>query len=151
MEEANGSTTRVGREDETREGEGVLRRQGFGRSVVDGSRSEAQDQRKEPPVPASNPTNWIRAGLLALAGSVLLGVAVWRSGTLPRCGAVWIVSAVMFYVLGVVLGLATTGAGLVTQPIASLLLVASGGWIALHAMRHPRAATVWPIVRSRVN
>lgn len=81
--------------------------------------------------------------LLALVGSVLLGVAVWRSGTLPKwAGAVWIVSAVMFYVLGVVLGQATTGASLVTQPIASLLVVFSGGWIAWSALRRPSTATV---------
>jgi len=43
--------------------------------------------------------------LLALVGNVLLGVAVWRSGTLSRwAGAIWAASALMFYVLGAVLG-----------------------------------------------
>jgi hypothetical protein len=38
------------------------------------------------------------------SGNVLLGVAVWRSGTLPRwAGAIWVASALLFYVLGAVL------------------------------------------------
>jgi hypothetical protein len=89
--------------------------------------------------------------LLALVGSVLLGVAIWRSGTLPRwSGIVWIASAVMFYVLGVVLGQATTGASLVTQPIASLLVVFSGGWIAFGALRRPSGGPASVQARPRV-
>ena len=35
--------------------------------------------------------------LLALVGNVLLGIAVWRSGTLPRlAGALWIAVWVVF-------------------------------------------------------
>ena len=56
----------------------------------------------------------------------------------------------MFYVLGVVLGQATTGASLVTQPIASLLIVASGGWIAFSALRRPYRETVDVGARPRV-
>src|SRR5215218_8835108 len=53
------------------------------------------------------------AAMLLLVGNVLLGVAVWRSGTLPRwAGAIWVVSALLFYVLGAVLGMATTGSSL---------------------------------------
>lgn len=69
--------------------------------------------------------------LLAFVGSVLLGVAVWRSGVLPRwAGALWAAGAVLFYVLGVVLGLATTGSSLPTQSAGAVLLAAAGGWIA---------------------
>lgn len=75
--------------------------------------------------------------LLALVGNVLLGVAVWRSGTLPRwAGALWIAAAFIFYVLGAVLGMATTGASLPTQPVGAALMALSGGWIAWAALRH---------------
>src|SRR3712207_1899294 len=41
--------------------------------------------------------------LLLVVGNVLLGVAVWRSGMLPKwAGALWVASAVLFYVLGAV-------------------------------------------------
>jgi hypothetical protein len=75
--------------------------------------------------------------LLALVGNVLLGVAVWRSGTLLRwAGALWIAGAFIFYVLGAVLGMATTGASLPTQPVGAALMALSGGWIAWVALRH---------------
>jgi hypothetical protein len=75
--------------------------------------------------------------LLALVGNVLLGVAVWRSGTLPRwAGALWIAAAFIFYVLGAVLGMATTGASLPTQPVGAALMALSGGWMAWAALRH---------------
>ncbi|MFD0047411.1 hypothetical protein ACFVGV_19715 [Pseudarthrobacter scleromae] len=70
------------------------------------------------------------AGLvLAFVGTVLLGVAVWRSRVLPRwAGALWVTGAVVFYALGVVLGQATTGSSPPTQSAgAALLAVAAGG------------------------
>jgi hypothetical protein len=74
--------------------------------------------------------------LLALVGNVSLGIAVWRSDRLPRwAGAIWALSAVVFYVLGVVLGLATTGASLPTQPVGALLVVVAGGWIVWYDAR----------------
>jgi hypothetical protein len=75
--------------------------------------------------------------LLALVGNVLLGVAVWRSGTLPRwAGAIWIAATLIFYVLGAALGMATTGASLPTQPVGAALMALSGGWMAWAALRH---------------
>src|SRR3712207_5403594 len=48
--------------------------------------------------------------LLALFGNLLLGIAIWRSGTLPKwSGAIWIAWAVMFYVAGVFYGLFFVG------------------------------------------
>ena len=74
--------------------------------------------------------------LLAFVGSVLLGVAVWRSGILPRwAGALWVGGAILFYVLGVVLGLATTGSSLPTQSAGAVLLAAAGGWMAWKGSR----------------
>jgi hypothetical protein len=79
--------------------------------------------------------------LLAFVGNVLLGVAVFRSGTLPKwTGAMWAVSVLMFYVLGAVLGIFITGASLPTQPVGALLMVASGGWMAIKTMGRPSPA-----------
>jgi hypothetical protein len=74
--------------------------------------------------------------LLAVIGNTILGVAIWRSGTLPRwAGMIWIVGTLIFYVLGAALGMATTGASLPTQPVGAALLAISGAWIAWAAMR----------------
>lgn len=80
--------------------------------------------------------------LLALLGNILLGIAVWRSHVLPRwAGALWAAGAVLFYVLGVVLGLATTGASLPTQTAGALLMAVAGGWIAWSGSRRAPAAS----------
>ena len=60
-------------------------------------------------------------------------------------GAVWAISAIVFYVLGVVLGLATTGASLPTQIVGALLIVISGAWTAWVAQR----STGEPVDRNR--
>jgi hypothetical protein len=89
--------------------------------------------------------------LLLVVGNVLLGVAVWRSGTLPRwAGAIWVASALLFYVLGAVLGMATTGSSLLTQPVGGLLMAIGGGWIALSALRRPSAEVAGAGARPRV-
>ena len=69
--------------------------------------------------------------LITLIGGVLVGVAAWRSGRVPRAAAgVWIAGTVTFYLLGAALGLATTGASLPSQPVGGLLLAVGGGWMA---------------------
>jgi hypothetical protein len=79
--------------------------------------------------------------LLAFVGNVLLGVAVWRSGTLPKwSGAIWAASVPTFYVLGALLGIVTTGGSLLTQPVGALLMAIGGGWMAWSAMRRPYSA-----------
>lgn len=56
--------------------------------------------------------------LLVFVGSVLPGVAVRRSGTRPRwAGTLWVASALLFYVLGAMDGMLTTGSILPTQPV----------------------------------
>ena len=89
--------------------------------------------------------------VLLFVGNVLLGVAVWRSGVLPKwAGALWTTSALLFYVLGAVLGMATTGGALVTQPLAALLIVVSGAWIAWSVLRRPSSAAVGVGAQPRV-
>ena len=89
--------------------------------------------------------------LLLVVGNVLLGVAVWRSGMLPKwAGGLWVTSAVLFYVLGAVAGLLTTGASLPTQPVGGLLIAISGGWIAWSVLRRPFAGTVGAQAQPRV-
>jgi len=74
--------------------------------------------------------------LLAVVGNTILGVAIWRSGTLPRwAGLIWLVGTLIFYVLGAALGMATTGASLPSQPVGAALLAISGAWIAWAALR----------------
>ncbi|MET3950881.1 hypothetical protein [Arthrobacter sp. UYEF36] len=79
--------------------------------------------------------------LLALLGNTLLGVAVWRSHVLPRwAGALLAGGAVVFYLLGVVLGQATTGSSLPTQAVGAVLMAVAGGWIAWSGPRNATAA-----------
>ncbi len=69
---------------------------------------------------------------------MLLGVAVWRLGTLPRwAGAIWAASAVLMYPLGQVVAMTITGSTPRTVLVGALLIVISGGWIAWSVMRKP--------------
>jgi hypothetical protein len=80
--------------------------------------------------------------VLALVGNVLLGIAIWRSKTLPKwSGALWIAWGVMFYAAGVLFGLLFLGSSPLTQPVGSLLMAISGGMIAWTVIRHPPGAT----------
>jgi hypothetical protein len=79
--------------------------------------------------------------LLAVTGNAILGVAIWRSGTLPRwAGVIWVAATFIFYILGAALGMATTGASLPTQPVGAALIAISGAWIAYAALRSPPSA-----------
>jgi len=80
--------------------------------------------------------------LLLFVGNVLLGVAVWRSGTLPRwAGALWAAAAVFMYPLGIVYAVAILGVQSTpkTVPVGALLLVVGGAWMALSVLRRPSA------------
>jgi hypothetical protein len=78
------------------------------------------------------------AAVLLLVGNVLLGVAVWRSGTLPRwAGAIWAASAVVTILLGEVIAIAITGSTPPTVLVGALLIVISGGWMAWSVMHKP--------------
>ena len=69
----------------------------------------------------------LTGGLLYSAGAVLLGVALWRSGTLPRwTGPFYAVAVPLISIVGLVVGVA--------QPVGAVLIIVSGAWI---------AGTVW--------
>jgi hypothetical protein len=69
-------------------------------------------------------------------GNVLLGVEVWRSGTLPRwAGAFWAAAPVLMLLLGQVVALFITGSTPPTVLVGALLIVISGGWMAWSVLR----------------
>ena len=69
----------------------------------------------------------VTGGLLYSAGAVLLGIAIWRAGTLPRwAGPLYAVAVPLIAVVGLAVGVA--------QPVGAMLLIISGARI---------ASTVW--------
>ncbi len=70
--------------------------------------------------------------LLYVIGSILFGLAVWRSGVLPRWSAIPYVAQAPLLPLDPLFGATLLGA---------LLLFVGGGWIALSVLRRPPAAT----------
>ncbi|HEV2122643.1 MAG TPA: hypothetical protein VGW38_07700, partial [Chloroflexota bacterium] len=90
--------------------------------------------------------------LLMLVGNVLLGVAVWRSGTLPRwAGALWVGGSVL-PLLGQVYIMLPIGADSTpwTVPAGAALLVIAGAWMAFSVLRRPSAETVSVQAQPRV-
>jgi hypothetical protein len=86
---------------------------------------------------------FVLAILLLFVGNVLLGAAVWRSGTLPRwAGAIWVASALLLYPLGLVIAMTITGSIPRTALVGALLVAISGGWIAWSVMRQPSSQVV---------
>jgi hypothetical protein len=64
----------------------------------------------------------LTGGLLYSAGAALLGVAVWRAGTLPRwAGVLYAMAVPLIAVVGLAVGVA--------QPVGAVLLIVSGAWI----------------------
>ena len=79
--------------------------------------------------------------LLGFVGHILAGVAVWRSGTLPKwAGALWAGANVLMY-LSLMYG-QTIGSGSTpfTVPLGAVVLVISGAWMALSVMSRPSGA-----------
>jgi hypothetical protein len=75
------------------------------------------------------------SSLLFLVGNVLLGVAVWRSGTLPRwAGVIYAAGFPLLALLGFIIGAA--------QSLGTLLIVVGGGWIAWSIWRKAAAEIV---------
>ncbi len=89
--------------------------------------------------------------LLMLVGNVLLGVAVWRSGILPRwAGALWVAGSAL-PLLGMVYAL-TLGAQRTppTVPVGAVLLVIGGAWMAWSVLHRPSAQAVGVQAQPRV-
>ncbi len=87
---------------------------------------------------------FVASFLLMLVGNVLLGAAVWRSGTLPRwAGALWL-AGFSLPVLGMLYALLPIGADSTppTVPVGMVLLVISGAWMAFSVLRRPSPETV---------
>ena len=79
--------------------------------------------------------------LLMLVGNVLLGVAVWRSGTLPRwAGALWVAGSAL-PLLGQIYIILPIGADSTppTVPMGAVLLAIGGAWMAYSVLRRPSA------------
>src|SRR5918993_2866485 len=79
--------------------------------------------------------------VLAFVGNVLLGVAVWRSGILPKwAGALWAFAPVLMYVFGLLYAM-TIGAASTppTVPAGAVLLAISGAGM---AWSFPSRATI---------
>jgi hypothetical protein len=90
--------------------------------------------------------------VLAFVGNVLLGVAVWRSGILPKwAGALWGFAPVMMYIFGLVYAM-TIGAQATppTVPAGAVLLVIGGAWMASSVLRRPSAETIGVGAQPRV-
>jgi hypothetical protein len=90
--------------------------------------------------------------LLMLVGNVILGVAVWRSGTLPKwAGALWVAGSAL-PMLGMFYALLPIGANATppTVPAGAVLLVIGGAWMALSVLSRPSAATVGVGAQPRV-
>jgi hypothetical protein len=89
--------------------------------------------------------------LLQFVGNILLGVAVWRSGTLPRlAGALWAAAHVLMYlslVYGQTIGPASTPP---TVPFGAVVVAISGAWMAYSALRRPSARAVGVGAQPRV-
>jgi hypothetical protein len=79
--------------------------------------------------------------VLLLVGNVLLGVAVWRSGILPKwAGAIWAAAHVLMYlslVYASTIGPASTPP---TVLVGTALVVMSGAWMAWSVLRRPSSA-----------
>jgi hypothetical protein len=82
--------------------------------------------------------------LLGFVGNILLGAAVWRSGTLPRwAGALWAAAHVLLYVSQ---GYAATIGPPSTPPtvlVGAALVAISGAWMAFSVLN--RATTAQPV------
>jgi hypothetical protein len=81
--------------------------------------------------------------LLGFVGNILLGIAVWRSGTLAKwAGALWAGAHVLLYVSQ---GYAATIGPPSTPPtvlVGTVLIVISGAWMAWSVLSRPSGAQV---------
>jgi hypothetical protein len=79
--------------------------------------------------------------LLSFVGNILVGAAVWRSGTLPKwSGALW-AGAYVLVSLSLIYGQTISPYRTpFTVPLGAVVVVISGGWIALSVLSRPSGA-----------
>jgi hypothetical protein len=91
------------------------------------------------------------SSLLLFVGNLLLGVAVWRSGTLPRwAGALLAAAAVFMYPLGLLITALVTSSTTPTVLVGALLIVIGGGWMAWSVLHRPSAEAAGVAAQPRV-
>jgi hypothetical protein len=84
------------------------------------------------------------SGLLYTVGTILFGVAVWRSATLPRwAGVLYAPTGLLISILGLAIGW--------TQTLGSILIIVGGGWIAWSVMRRPSTEPIEAAPQPRVS
>lgn len=113
-----------------------------------------EEYEKLPPIFANTAftATFLLAVVLLFVGNLLLGVAVWRYGTLPKwAGALWAGAAVFMYPLGLVYAM-TIGAASTppTVLVGALLIMIGGGWMAFSVLRRPSGAAVGVQAQPRV-
>ena len=80
--------------------------------------------------------------LLGFVGNILLGVAVWRSGTLPRwAGALWAGAHVLMYLSQVYAATIGPPSTPPTVPLGAAVVVISGAWMAWSVLRRSSVRT----------
>jgi hypothetical protein len=89
--------------------------------------------------------------VLSFVGNILLGVAVWRSGVLPRwAGALWAGAHVLMYLSLMYAQMGGPPSTPPTVPFGAAVVVISGAWMALSVLRQTSARTVGVGVQPRV-
>jgi hypothetical protein len=79
--------------------------------------------------------------VLGFVGNILLGVAVWRSGRLPRwAGALWAAAHVLLYVSQGYAATVGPKSTPFTVPLGAVLVAISGAWMAFSVLSRATAA-----------
>ena len=83
-------------------------------------------------------------GLLYSTGTILFGIAVWRSATLPKwAGILYAPTGLLISILGLMEG--------PWQTLGSILIIIGGGWIAWSVMRRPSSEPIETAPQPRVS
>jgi hypothetical protein len=89
--------------------------------------------------------------VLSFVGNILLGVAVWRSGVLPRwAGALWAGAHALMYLSLVYAQMGGPASTPPTVPFGAAVVVVSGAWMAMRVLRVPSARTLGVGAQPRV-
>jgi hypothetical protein len=89
--------------------------------------------------------------LLGFVGNILVGAAVWLSGTLPKWSGVLWAGAHVLTSLSLIYGQTISPYRTpFTVPLGAVVVVISGGWIALSVLSRPSGAPVGAAAQPRV-